>query len=1351
MDGCITLVSPPKARDESSWWGGTGTPYKSSKRFGKDLGKGYELATLDRHLGTSEPNILFNLAAAGPPGRVGETFAQKFPQAPVSIRSAPTSVHLGPIPQSRPSESPAILTSSCMQDTEPLRYAEHTLASTRGPAHCPTSTRVTRSSSDETARGGRLVENASRREVPSRQTGHTVEEVLDHGVAGRAKPAVDLRGTGLVLGRRERKVHSETARTTQGTVYAPRREFPLRQAGRAVEEFLDSSATGPAKPVVSSSLAAPQGATRAPPPSSRLPSSMTQAASNPTAKVLLGGKPGPGMEAREAKESSVSKDSVDTGHIHESLRISEPRFNAKEALTTTAKLGVAPIASTRTSIARPAVLADERRRRDQKRLLAAVPRESLATVLRGWDGGGSVDYSQPVPQHGSVHPMAQEERVKHAHAPMERFTVPVSLMRTIPAISHKKEPALTTLAVEHGGLHLHNPKLEEGALRISQTTIGNVEKPTRALRTPRTCHSSIPQPTSAFLAEGAAKYSPCRRADDTERQQRAVEATSSGSLVKTAGQEHRDCPPSIPDISAKGSCKGTAASAAETQAAAVEHEGPKVLAHVDVPLRAAATQRPSSGQSRASGKLMTDFAESVSVRGRWQVLEDAPPIASACSPYTPPARYTVPTLHTTLHTAALDPRNSRAREATMARTNLSAEPYRHFEELYRPRRRDAVRGSTSNGGMALLSAGSVTLAFRMFLKKIGLPLPLRHHWPDVLLQGGLGATEPRYLRSISVQAYWRRQRLGGSSLSTASTSCASMLTDESAYTISPSIRTSSDTQAKKPVGPFVKLPIARSHENGGLQIDSEGSDKPRTSNSSPYVEAVNETKEKEGVLTVRINARTPGTMRASGPTLPRGRIDKPSPLGVFSPPSGLTLPASRSSARACQGSRSSTSVQDTGCAGKRAQGTDEAAVRPADVPSELHQPGHPCHPVLGAGPAHLVLLPARCNDARSMHESGGLEESPLANGPCEESVLTVEGSASPTILRILACERDFDRISICAASAPLCFEPGGLKESSARKMSDSEGRRTGTVNACLLSNVQSVSARTIPLPFPCPPPAVRRSQTFVVSEHTLESVVLEDDTSARALREKSTLAFKLATGDAANMRSSALLPSSASRAPSTDVAGGKCAVVTRSDEREESLSGKALRDEIALTLAMPAVMQSSTHAPLSAPHLPGNGALKSLALPLPVATKPLPPLSRTFLTLESKFEEPRIVHAMRASSATSRGGGVSEAKLRGLNRPSDWRALERICWGGQMLPDCEESSARTFEALICEGFPGVVELCTVPPSLRSLLSSWARRSFTLVSAISRTFWFSHLRQSLVGERAPCREWAREGIGTGCET
>ncbi|KAJ7982904.1 hypothetical protein DFH06DRAFT_1122952 [Mycena polygramma] len=185
------------------------------------------------------------------------------------------------------------------------------------------------------------------------------------------------------------------------------------------------------------------------------------------------------------------------------------------------------------------------------------------------------------------------------------------------------------------------------------------------------------------------------------------------------------------------------------------------------------------------------------------------------------------------------------------------------------------------------------------------------------------------------------------------------------------------------------------------------------------------------VPTVKMNAHTPGAMRTFGPALPYRRINEPSILDFcfFLLPSVHTLPPSSPSARACQGSRPSTSVEGTGCARKRAQGTDGAAVRPAGV---LHEKGRSKSEVF-AVPDTLYEVSALTVRARSMleSESGEQEESVAIQATQElvkSSLHVLFGlRAPPPPSVILSAHHNDSVVSNRIARAHSTLDSGGLQ------------------------------------------------------------------------------------------------------------------------------------------------------------------------------------------------------------------------------------------------------------------------------------------------------------------------------------
>ncbi|KAJ7805219.1 hypothetical protein B0H13DRAFT_1930286 [Mycena leptocephala] len=183
-----------------SWWIAPATPYKSSKSFFAEMSKASGMTLTKMSIGTSvdsEPNILLKLAC-GPMGNVGNTFIRKFPDAPASLRAL------------RAAPSPLHITSSV-----------HT----------------------------RPAESVPRRNVPSRQASHAVEEVVNNGTTCHAEAAPDnsciipAKGLSNALPpafplASTMAMRKETARTARAE-YASRREVPSRLADRFVEEVLD--------------------------------------------------------------------------------------------------------------------------------------------------------------------------------------------------------------------------------------------------------------------------------------------------------------------------------------------------------------------------------------------------------------------------------------------------------------------------------------------------------------------------------------------------------------------------------------------------------------------------------------------------------------------------------------------------------------------------------------------------------------------------------------------------------------------------------------------------------------------------------------------------------------------------------------------------------------------------------------------------------------------------------------------------------------------------------------------------------------------------------------------------------
>ncbi|KAJ7789142.1 hypothetical protein B0H13DRAFT_2394891 [Mycena leptocephala] len=218
----------PIAANSGSWWMAPAPPFKSSKSFFADLSKASGFMPSKDTIDTSEPNVLFRLAC-GPMGNVGEAFIRKFKDAPASPRPTLAPTH-PPAVRSRPSNPSLVFT----------------------PVARPAA-------------------SAPQRDVPLRQAGHSVEEVLDHGATCHAEAAPiengAVPGKGLVVKQAEwASTHenigallagprtllastptvpssSEMARATQDAGSSPRRDVPLRQAGRAVEEVLDNGAT----------------------------------------------------------------------------------------------------------------------------------------------------------------------------------------------------------------------------------------------------------------------------------------------------------------------------------------------------------------------------------------------------------------------------------------------------------------------------------------------------------------------------------------------------------------------------------------------------------------------------------------------------------------------------------------------------------------------------------------------------------------------------------------------------------------------------------------------------------------------------------------------------------------------------------------------------------------------------------------------------------------------------------------------------------------------------------------------------------------------------------------------------
>ncbi|KAJ7866300.1 hypothetical protein B0H13DRAFT_1898194 [Mycena leptocephala] len=213
-----TTSSPVSA----SWWVASGTPYKSSKSFFKDMSR------------TSEITLAKRAPTCGPAGSVGNAFIQRFPNAPASLRALHAAPALAPGPLHPPTPS--------------FPSTAHTFPASSAP----------------------------QRDVPARQASRTVEYVLDKGVT-RAETAPVNSGviparwlvsaqaecmssheyilgahlpdpaSPLALTPAARTPSDEMARTARPAESAPRREVPSRQAGRAVEEIFDDVATCRAK------------------------------------------------------------------------------------------------------------------------------------------------------------------------------------------------------------------------------------------------------------------------------------------------------------------------------------------------------------------------------------------------------------------------------------------------------------------------------------------------------------------------------------------------------------------------------------------------------------------------------------------------------------------------------------------------------------------------------------------------------------------------------------------------------------------------------------------------------------------------------------------------------------------------------------------------------------------------------------------------------------------------------------------------------------------------------------------------------------------------------------------------
>ncbi|KAJ6459187.1 hypothetical protein C8R47DRAFT_1328026 [Mycena vitilis] len=215
-------TSLPRAVGRVAWSDVPKTHFKSLKALFRSMSSTACYVPANSVEGTFEPNILQGLAGR-PGGWIGEACVGKFTNTVAPISRPPLVATLLPAWPPHTPKSPL--------SSPPVR------------------------SSFEAIRLARSTEDAPRREVPSSQTGRTVKEVLGSGVAGRAtrSPATELvreRGEWGITHQSAAIQHMDHLSPSDETdciawpeETTPQREFPPRQAGRAVEKIHDSDVT----------------------------------------------------------------------------------------------------------------------------------------------------------------------------------------------------------------------------------------------------------------------------------------------------------------------------------------------------------------------------------------------------------------------------------------------------------------------------------------------------------------------------------------------------------------------------------------------------------------------------------------------------------------------------------------------------------------------------------------------------------------------------------------------------------------------------------------------------------------------------------------------------------------------------------------------------------------------------------------------------------------------------------------------------------------------------------------------------------------------------------------------------
>ncbi|KAJ7938312.1 hypothetical protein B0H13DRAFT_2301886 [Mycena leptocephala] len=443
------------------------TPYKSSKSFFASMANASRitLAKRPRAVVDAEPNILFNLAQVGPPGRVGDAFIRKFGDVPNLTPPAHTTSHPAPAPtrtitlQSRSSNSSAV---------GPPRARARQAA----PSSPPSSRRVVppRSPSslsahplsDETAHAQLTpAATATRREFPLRQAGRIGEDVHANDATCRV----------------------EIARVAESSM-------PTRRLDRDQAESTSTHGSSPFKSLERRAT-------------SRVPStsSTTDLAISWRTKpgpIVSGRREGDGVQSEAARAARGKEANVDTGHMKAGVsetNVDEvgrctKRASAVEPMTPswrTCKYShrmaqlyhphvdvcvvCAPPELDLAAIARPAVIAVEELRRQQRKAVAAAQRESRAAP-------------------------AESARTRDSRS--DAFDVRQG------AQAPRKEPAV----VEHGGLgalvHSSDAPKPSDTERIEGVSIArtaSTKRLTQALPALRPIPSVIPKSVRSSLAD----------------------------------------------------------------------------------------------------------------------------------------------------------------------------------------------------------------------------------------------------------------------------------------------------------------------------------------------------------------------------------------------------------------------------------------------------------------------------------------------------------------------------------------------------------------------------------------------------------------------------------------------------------------------------------------------------------------------------------------------------------------------------------------------------------------------------------------------------------------------------------